>query len=435
MYLNILIPLTASLFLVSCASNQNNSVSSDQNLQIASSSAFSAIVSTPSLHGEVTRSRAIKHAVTYSPKLRALRAELRALHAEVLQAGLRPNPELGLEIENFSGSGNTHGFKTAEITAAVSQKLELGGKRAKRHLVANLKAQALTSAIRSMEQEVTIETDKAFTALLAARKLRLLAEENLASSQEQVKTLDSLIEAGATSSIDGNKARLARSESRELLAEARSSETSAAAMLSQIWGGGSANIKATGSLDSNGLTTTAVNPGIVISKHPSMKSAALVFALNQAIYKLQKAYRISDVSISGGVRNFGESNDTAAVVGISIPLPLYNKNQGNIRAAEERVDKARAQGQAVESRLRLQVTQLNADLRSAKSRVVEIDSRTVAAARKALSDTQTAYAAGKKSLLEYIDARKTLFEIERRQIKARADLQKASNSLKHFSRN
>lgn len=435
MHLKIIIPVTVSLFMVSCASNKNHSISTDQNLRITSPSAFSAITATPSLNGEITRSRAIKHSVTYSPKLRALRAELRALNAETLQAGLRPNPELGVEIENFSGSGNNRGFKSAEITTAVSQKLELGGKRSKRQLVAGLKAQALASAIRSTEKEVIIEADQAFTALLAARKLRQLAEKNLSNSKEQVRTLDSLIEAGATSSLDGNKARLALSESREFLAEARSAETSATTILSQIWGGGSANIIASGSLDSSGLSTVTVNPDLVISKHPAMKSAALDFALSQAVYKLQKAYRISDVNLSGGVRSFGESNDAAAVVGLSIPLPLFNKNQGNIRAAEERISKSRAQGTAVESRLRSQVTQLNATLRSAKSRVTEIDSKTIAAARKALKDTQTAYSVGKKSLLEYIDARKTLYKIEIRQIKAQADLQKASNSLKHLTHN
>ncbi len=423
--------------LLSCASQKGElGTAVDQRAASATASLFSQNPTVPSLAGKVTRERAVSYATTQSPRLKALRAELRALQAETIQAGLRPNPELGLELENFAGTGSPRrGFDSSQISGVVSQRLELGGKRKKRELVAALKTRSLAAAIAKTELEVALATDRAFTSLLAARQLRRVAQKNLSSSQEQVKTLLSLIEAGAASSIDGNRAKLELSGARERLADTQSIETKAASELSRLWGGGATAITALGSLKSNGLATSPLNPASVIRSHPAMKAAALGFATNQADYELQRAGRISDVDVIGGVRNFEASDETAAIVGLSIPLPLFDKNQGNIAAAKERVEKARAEGQAVQSGLRAQITQLNSDLTAAKSRVSQIDSTTIAAAEQSLQDTRTAYSAGKKSLLEFIDARKTLFDIESRGIKARADLQKAAHSLARLQDN
>ncbi|MGH8598284.1 MAG: TolC family protein, partial [Gammaproteobacteria bacterium] len=58
--------------------------------------------------------------------------EIRAADGRLVQAGLRPNPEASIELENFAGSGTRRGFNSEEATLQVSQLVELGGKRAKR---------------------------------------------------------------------------------------------------------------------------------------------------------------------------------------------------------------------------------------------------------------------------------------------------------------
>src|SRR5690606_16801385 len=110
-------------------------------------------------------------------------------------------------------------------------------------------------------------------------------------------------------------------------------------------------------------------------------------------------------------------------------------NQGNIQAAKERLGRAEADGRSTESELRSRFTTLSADLRAARSRAAEFDSRTIDAARQALADTNEAYAAGKASLLEVLDARETLFEVERGRTRAQADLLRAHNSLRNMTNN
>lgn len=387
--------------------------------------------SSPSLQGPVTREDAIRQAVSYSPLLQSHRAEFRALQAETKQAGLRPNPELGLEIENFAGSGGSRGFEGAEITAAISQRLEIAGKRVKRTLVASLKAETARANIASSERDIEMAADNAFTTLLETQSITELSERNLARAEENLSTWESLLEVGISSRIDVDKAKLAVSEARELLTEARLAESNAAVKLSQTWGGGEANLIPEGSLNSY---QAAVLPQVdeAISQHPSMRAASLRLAHAQAIYDLAKAKRFSDIEVGGGIRELRDANETAAVVGVSIPLPLFNRNQGNIEAAKERLDRARAEGRSTESSLRSSYTMLIADLRTAQARVAEFSSQTITAARQALDDTNLAYSAGKASLLEVLDARETLFEVERGQVRAQADLLRANNSLRIF---
>lgn len=383
----------------------------------------------PPLRGPVSRDQAHRHALTYSPALQAQRAELRALEAETVQAGLPPNPEIGFEVENFAGNGGSRGFDGAEITAAVSQRLETGGKRSKRTLVAALEAEALRAEIAAQEREVTIAVDRAFTTLIESRDIRVLSEGNLERAGENLSTLESLLEAGESNRIDVAKAKLAVSEARELLAEARSAESNAAAELSQTWGGGAADVTASGKLGSpSGGTPFSGQSSL--KRHPAMKAAALRYARAQAAYDLEKARRYSDVDVGGGIRQLRDADETAAVMGVSVPLPIFDRNQGNIQAAKERLGRAEAEARATESELRTQLSRLSSDLNTARARAAEFDSRTVASARQALDDTQQAYNAGKASLLEVLDARETLFEIERGQARARADLLRAHHSLK-----
>ncbi len=421
------------ILVASCATDDSSEMSAIT-ANFGQTKFSNSLGSAPVLRGSVSREQAVRHALTYSPSLQSQRAELRALEAETVQAGLPPNPELGIDVENFAGSGGSRSFTGAEITTALSQKLELGGKRSKRTLVAALEAEALKAEIASDEREVKIAADRAFTTLLEARQIRKFSEQNLARAEENLGTLDTLLEAGKSTRIDVGKATLAVSEAKELLAESRSAESNAAIELSQTWGGGAADVTAAGSLTAPDGNVPS-DPESTISRHPAMRAAALRFARAQATYDLEKAKRFSDVEVGGGFRELRDADETAAVVGVRVPLPIFDRNQGNIQAAKERLDRANADGLSTESELRSRFAKLSADLRAARSRASEFNSRTLNAARQGLDDTREAYSAGKASLLEVLDARETLFEVERGQARAQADLLRAHNSLKTLTNN
>lgn len=388
---------------------------------------------TTALTGTITREKAINHSLNYSPSLNAMRSEMKALQSEAHQAGLSPNPEFEFEIENFAGSNERRGFDGAEITGAISQKIELGDKRYKRTLVATLKSKALEARVKSREREVEDEVNKAFISLLEVKQLSAVHAKNVKRAEDQLQIVSVLVEEGSSTRIAENKARIALSEAKASLSAARQNEVETFAQLSQIWGGSASSLSVKGSLSSQ-FTKSSISTNQAISNHPELQAARFDFAHSQAIYELEKAKRISDVTVGLGVKEDREANDTMGVLRLRVPLPITNNNQGNIDAARERVENAKSKGNAKASELSSRLVRLNARVQSARDRLDELDSNTLIAAQQTLSDTRDAYASGKLSFLELLDARQDLFEIEVRQIKAQADFQRAMRSLQTLTR-
>ena len=86
--------------------------------------------------GAITLRDALALALTENPELAPFAWQERANEARVLQAGLRHNPELGLQVEDVLGTGDFQGVREAQTTLQLSQVIELGGKRAARTDVA-----------------------------------------------------------------------------------------------------------------------------------------------------------------------------------------------------------------------------------------------------------------------------------------------------------
>ena len=94
---------------------------------------------------ELAITTALERTLTSSPQLQLYPYQLRIDEAKTLQAGLKPNPELGVSVENVLGNGSLSGVKSAELTLTLSQVIELGDKR-QRRLESASAGKALTQA-------------------------------------------------------------------------------------------------------------------------------------------------------------------------------------------------------------------------------------------------------------------------------------------------
>src|SRR5207247_11140231 len=94
--------------------------------------AFSHSVSAADLTGQVTLAQALALTLKQNPDLAAFSWDVRSAEARVLQARLRPNPELGMQSEDIGGSKQSTGFSHSQTTLQLSQLVELGGKRRRR---------------------------------------------------------------------------------------------------------------------------------------------------------------------------------------------------------------------------------------------------------------------------------------------------------------
>jgi cobalt-zinc-cadmium efflux system outer membrane protein len=119
--------------------------------------------------GVLTLRQALALARLRNPELASTAWEVRAGEARTLQAGLLPNPEVGVEVENFAGSGEFRGFDAAETTIALGQVIELGGKRLRRARVAALERDLAAWDYEATRLNVFTATAKAFVEVLGAQ--------------------------------------------------------------------------------------------------------------------------------------------------------------------------------------------------------------------------------------------------------------------------
>ncbi|WP_179102070.1 TolC family protein, partial [Sphingopyxis sp. KK2] len=122
----------------------------------------------PAFAEPVSLSDALARGQDVSPRIARARAELKAAEGRALQAGVRPNPTISADVENFTGSGPYRGFRQTEATVAVSQPFELGGKRRARKEVAAAERAFAEVALRKAEADLAYDIAVAHAALRAA---------------------------------------------------------------------------------------------------------------------------------------------------------------------------------------------------------------------------------------------------------------------------
>jgi cobalt-zinc-cadmium efflux system outer membrane protein len=131
------------------------------------------------------------------------------------------------------------------------------------------------------------------------------------------------------------------------------------------------------------------------------------------------------VTASLGVRRFAETDDNALVAGLSVPLPVFDRNQGAVAAAAARRVEAERRRSAFRARQKADFQAAYNTLKAADLSARSLDDRIIPSARSVFSATTSGYQAGKFSLIELLDAQRTLFEAQVQGVAARAELAKA----------
>ena len=188
-------------------------------------------------NGVVTLRDAMAIALARNPELGVFPYELRAADARVLQAGLRPNPQLDIEVEEFGGRRERDGFDAAETTVQIGQPIELGGKRVKRTHVASLDKELVQWDYKAARLDVMREVTRAFAAVLAAQERLALAERLLELSRQAQSAVAQRVKAGKDSPVEELRADIVLSESRIERRKAQNALTTARHSLAAAWGG------------------------------------------------------------------------------------------------------------------------------------------------------------------------------------------------------
>lgn len=381
-------------------------------------------------------SQAIQSAFAENPDLAAARWEIGVAEGDRQQAGLIPNPVMSWEAEDTRRS-------TSTTTVMLSQALELGGKRGARIDAASKGQDAARIELERRGNELRAEVVQAFYAALRAQTGLDLARQSLTLAERGLEVAEGRVRAGKSSPVEATRAQVQLAETTLLVRRAETLKTNSYRDLARATGSATASFDSLDYSDlSPGKSPSAAKMLTAINQSAELRLAQTQIDQRDAALGSERAQRIPDVTVSIGSQYSREDRQRVNVVGVSLPLPLFNRNQGNVLAASRRADQARDLRNAVELRLRTQ-TQSALDQWTTASKDVESFNQVILPSAKSAVDAATrGFEMGKFGFLEVLDAQRTLIAARSQYLDslaiatdARVTIERIYGDLNQFSTN
>ncbi len=367
--------------------------------------------------GSISLAQALSLALMYNPELRSFSWEVRAREARVLQASLYSNPEISADVENFAGSGKVRGLNSTEITIWLSQSIQLGGKVSKRRRVALLESRLAGWNYEAKRIDVLSRTGKAFIDLLAQQESVKLLKQLVQLNKIVLKTITHFVQGGRVSPIEITRSKLDLSFIQMELQRMKRNLRIAKSNLAATWGSPSPNFtRAAGNLKRIRNIPPPQELIERISQNPDLSRWAIEMERRKAKIILEKAKGIPNLMIRGGVRHFNGTGDNGFVLGIAIPIPLFDRNQGGKLEAKYRLSKAKEDKEQVKILILTALSRAYQILKRNAQDLEILRKRILPASKKTFNDTRLAYQYGKLDYLRLLDAQQIYFRARRQYI-------------------
>ena len=378
-----------------------------------------AVLSTVALRGQestppLSLGEALTRAADRNPSLVAHSFGERAAAAWVEQSGLRPNPHLEVQFENFAGTGRLRGVDELETTVQASQTLERGDKRGKRVTLASRERDLAAREFAARRADATSAAAHAFVALLGAQHRAALAEEPLRLATQTAGLVEARVRAGEVSPIESARIRAMLATARADLARAQAGVAAARTSLAATWGGATADVpRAAGVLRLPASVPDADALLAHLARHPKLELQRAVIATRRAGVEVEQSRAVQDITVAGGIRFLRESRDAGLVAGVSMPLPTRNQNQGGIRAARENLAGAEQALRATEIELRATFTAAWEELKAAHATATALRREALPVMEEAHALVRRAYEQGQLAIIDVQEAQRALAGVRR----------------------
>lgn len=371
----------------------------------------------------LTLERALDEVEARSPAIASARASVAAAQGRLRQAGFRANPELSVGVENFLGTRELSGVRGVEVTVAVNQRLDLAGRRSARQAVG--RASLAVSELRLLitRAELARSVRQQFATAVAARERLRLATENEQRSRELARIARILVEVGREPPLRALRAQAAASQAAAELRAAEAAESTARRTLAALFGAQTPPASVAGSLGD------FLPPTLAPAESLDVRLANAQLVLAEASLQQQLAERRLDPAVGIGIRHVQDVGAQALVAGFSMPLPISDRNRGNIEAARAEIRAAEFEQASARVSASTRIANARANLSAATARVEALESGAIPEGREALRLAQLSYEAGKIELIELLDAQAALTSAQTQLIEARLAQAEATAEL------
>jgi outer membrane protein, heavy metal efflux system len=387
----------------------------------------------------------VRRALSSNGELAAARIEIQRARGRLRQAGLRPNPTLDLEqtTGRFTDSPDER-----ETSVGIAVPIELGARRKRRVELAQAELQAVDAEVADRERRLTLEVMTVYAeALSALRELETTESINQVDLQT-TRFVQARVNEGESAPLELNLLRteVDRLRSRRALVEGRL--TTALLRLKAL-----AGISVTEPLRLREDLATIRHPvfpqsidaamEIALRSRPDLRLARLNEEVAEAGLKLARSssspdltaftrYTVSHSAFEDTPVGVLRDRDKTLTFGVSIGIPIFNRNQGNRAEAEALVSQARKRREFLEQLIRSEVQSAYARFEAARSAALTFEEGVIGRSTDNIRVIRAAYELGQFQITDLLSEQRRLLDSQREytetlteQYRARADLQAA----------
>ena len=413
--------LAATLAAASCATIAQAQTVSEPGIPTAS----------PATRDTLTLDQALAQGGAASPSLESATAGIRAATAARTVAGLRPNPEVQAQTENVGGTGVYKGLRSSETTVGVALPLELGGKRPARIALANARltrAQIQSAiAIADLRQRIT---QLYVQAAAAERRAEVLGQQaTIAAEASRIAT--DRVQVGAASPIEQQRADVLRINAQVAAQSASRDAQAARTNLAGLIGR-----PVVGELDRAWFDQVGgYGPPAPIEVEGTLALAAAEADVNTANAQIRvaRSLRTPDVTVSVAARRLEATNDTAAVVGVAIPIPFFNNGRALVSQARAEQTQSVALRNLAVLDTRQAIASAQAEVANAAATARATGGPGLTAAAEAARIARIGYGQGKFDQIQLLDAERTLSQTRQAYVDALAAYHDAEARLERLT--
>ena len=362
-----------------------------------------------------------------NPDLALARIEVQARTGRMQQAGLYPNPELSFEVEEMSVDDPS--FNKQKL--GLSQAIPIGGRR----------GAAVNAARAEVDQagEITVwerrnalgQVHKWWADQIHFREVEAAFETLMAEAERSLAIARIRFEAKAAPEAHVTRAMLEVYDLEVARQEFERKRVRSAAEMKVLLGGVEVPVdRLSGSLDPDAEEfSLPPDTAAEMDDHPALRAARLGVEAAEAMLTTAKKERIPDLNLFVAYGRIGPDDANFVEGGISLPLPIFHRNQGRVAETTSLVARARNQERMAAHELEVTLSTARLNHRMAHELMDQLADHIAPAAERALTQAQEAYRAGRLMFLELVDAQRTFNDVTLRTMELRRDLAMAEADL------
>jgi cobalt-zinc-cadmium efflux system outer membrane protein len=384
--------------------------------------ACSTVIASVATGQPLTLAAAVENTLARNPDLRVYEPRLAAARARLGLAELRPPFELEAEVQDAFGTGRASGFDTAESTFALSQVVELGGKRALRVGAASAGTDALTAERAAAELDVLAEVTRRFIHVVSDQEHLAVTMRATALADDNIAAAAARVAAARAPEVELRRARITRARAATEQEHAEHELSSSRRKLAAMWGDADATFERA-SADLYALPPSEGYEALLarLEQNPDFARFASEARLRDAELRVAEAHARANLTVRAGLRVLHETNDEALVFGVTLPLFAKSRARSEIAVAQAERDQTAAEREAHRVRAEAQLFEIFQELRHAITEAEVLRTNVLPEMEAALEATRYAFERGRYSYLEWVDAQRELLEVQRALIDASAN--------------